>query len=182
MAAAANIPLLQANRLRPTISFSSSSHPIRQKGKIITLKKEGITRFFFFLFWGFLLLFFLVVVEGIITCASSNGREPDSVDSEVKKVEQILAEKRRAQLSTRIASGEFTVKQSGYLQFFSFFPGKVSFLLIIKKFSCVILTNIFFFLFLLWVCFNFWVYKFIISGKMRRFTEFLSVILAAFGK
>lgn len=82
MAAAANIPLLQANRLRPTISFSSSSHPIRQKG--------------------------------IITCASSNGREPDSVDSEVKKVEQILAEKRRAQLSTRIASGEFTVKQSGF--------------------------------------------------------------------
>ncbi|EXC29901.1 Protein LUTEIN DEFICIENT 5 [Morus notabilis] len=82
MAAAANIPLLQANRLRPTISFSSSSHPIRQKG--------------------------------IITCASSNGREPDSVDSEVKKVERILGEKRRARLSTRIASGEFTVKQSGF--------------------------------------------------------------------
>lgn len=80
-AGAANIPLLQANRFRPSIS-SSSSYPIRQRG--------------------------------IITCASSNGKEPESLDSEVKKVERILEEKRRAELSARIASGEFTVKQSGF--------------------------------------------------------------------
>lgn len=81
-AGAANIPLLQANRFRPSIS-SSSSYPIRQRG--------------------------------IITCASSNGKEPESLDSEVKKVERILEEKKRAELSARIASGEFTVKQSGFL-------------------------------------------------------------------
>lgn len=47
---------------------------------------------------------------------SSNGREPESVDQGVKKVEKLLEEKRRAELSARIASGEFTVEQSGYVQ------------------------------------------------------------------
>ena len=52
----------------------------------------------------------------MITCSSSNGRDPNSVDEEdVKQVERILEEKRRAALSAKIASGEFTVKQkSGY--------------------------------------------------------------------
>lgn len=45
---------------------------------------------------------------------STNGREPESVDKEVKKVEELLQEKRRAQLSARIASGEFTVEQTGF--------------------------------------------------------------------
>ncbi|TKY45342.1 LUTEIN DEFICIENT 5 [Spatholobus suberectus] len=50
--------------------------------------------------------------SSVIACASSNGRDPDSVDDEdVRKVERILEEKRRAALSARIASGEFTVKQ-----------------------------------------------------------------------
>lgn len=49
----------------------------------------------------------------MITCASSNGREPDSVDGGVKSVERLLEEKRRAELSARIASGEFTVEKSG---------------------------------------------------------------------
>lgn len=64
-------------------------------------------------------LFFLgvglgTVRFGTITCASSNGREPESSDSGVKRVDQLLDEKRRAELSGRIASGEFTVKKSGY--------------------------------------------------------------------
>ena len=49
-----------------------------------------------------------------ITCSSSNGGEPESVDSRIKNVEKQLEEKRRAELSSRIASGEFTVEQSGY--------------------------------------------------------------------
>ncbi|KAG6735620.1 hypothetical protein POTOM_061741 [Populus tomentosa] len=53
--------------------------------------------------------------SSIIACASSsNGREPESVDNGVKKVERILEQKRRAELSARIASGEFTVQQSGF--------------------------------------------------------------------
>ncbi|KAK7295160.1 hypothetical protein RJT34_18065 [Clitoria ternatea] len=53
----------------------------------------------------------------VIACSSSNGREPDSAnDDGVKAVERILEEKRRAALSAKIASGEFTVeKQSGLL-------------------------------------------------------------------
>lgn len=53
--------------------------------------------------------------SSILACASSsNGREPESVDNGVKKVEKILEQKRRAELSARIASGEFTVQQSGF--------------------------------------------------------------------
>ncbi|XP_065853210.1 protein LUTEIN DEFICIENT 5, chloroplastic [Euphorbia lathyris] len=43
---------------------------------------------------------------GVISCDSSNGREPN--------VEKMVEEKRRAELSARIASGEFTVQQSGF--------------------------------------------------------------------
>lgn len=50
----------------------------------------------------------------MITCSSSNGRGPDSVDNEVKSVELLIEEKRRAELSARISSGEFTVNKSGY--------------------------------------------------------------------
>ncbi|XAR48354.1 hypothetical protein NMG60_11031161 [Bertholletia excelsa] len=55
----------------------------------------------------------------VISCSSSssNGREPsnsNSVDQGVKNVEKLLEEKRRAQLSARIASGEFTVQRSGF--------------------------------------------------------------------
>jgi hypothetical protein len=39
------------------------------------------------------------------------------VDDGVKSVEQLQEEKRRAELSARIASGEFTVEQSGYALF-----------------------------------------------------------------
>lgn len=49
-----------------------------------------------------------------ITCSSSNGRVPNSENSAVKEVEKLLEEKRRAELSARIASGEFTVEKSGY--------------------------------------------------------------------
>ncbi|KAM5562225.1 hypothetical protein ABKV19_017443 [Rosa sericea] len=48
----------------------------------------------------------------VITC-SSNGRGPDSVKNEVKSVEQLAQEKRRADLSARTASEEFTVNKSG---------------------------------------------------------------------
>ncbi|WCJ26756.1 cytochrome P450 family 97 subfamily A polypeptide 3 [Euphorbia peplus] len=52
---------------------------------------------------------------GAISCSSSNGRGPDSGDNNgVKDAEKMLEEKRRAELSARIASGEFTVQQSGF--------------------------------------------------------------------
>ncbi|KAF2307371.1 hypothetical protein GH714_026682 [Hevea brasiliensis] len=50
----------------------------------------------------------------VISCASSNGKEPESTEGGVESVERILEEKRRAELSARIASGEFTVKKSGF--------------------------------------------------------------------
>ncbi|XP_022854208.1 protein LUTEIN DEFICIENT 5, chloroplastic-like [Olea europaea var. sylvestris] len=51
-----------------------------------------------------------------ISCSySSNGREPDSGEKDgVKSVERLLEEKRRAELSDRIASGEFTVEKSSF--------------------------------------------------------------------
>lgn len=51
-----------------------------------------------------------------------NGGEGESgqVEDGVKSVEKLLEEKRRAELSARIASGEFTVEKSGYL-FYLFF-------------------------------------------------------------
>ncbi|GMP67918.1 hypothetical protein CsSME_00027732 [Camellia sinensis var. sinensis] len=62
----------------------------------------------------------------VIKCSSSsssNGREPssssDSIDKGVKTVDRILEEKLPAELSARIASGEFTVEQSGYVAFSS---------------------------------------------------------------
>lgn len=55
------------------------------------------------------------VKSGTVTCCSSNGREPEMGDGGVKKLERLLEEKRRAELSARIASGEFTVKSSGYV-------------------------------------------------------------------
>ncbi|KAF5454801.1 hypothetical protein F2P56_024439 [Juglans regia] len=56
------------------------------------------------------------VLRGLstIACASSNGKEPDSVDDGVKSVERLLEQKRLAELSARIASGDFTVSQSGF--------------------------------------------------------------------
>lgn len=56
---------------------------------------------------------FLGVGKLVIVCASSNGRGPESLEDGVKKVESILEEKRRAELSARIASGEFTVEKPG---------------------------------------------------------------------
>lgn len=61
----------------------------------------------------------------VVKCASSNGKGPNSLDNGVKKVERLLEEKRRAELSARIASGEFTVEKTGYtiicVLFFIFF-------------------------------------------------------------
>lgn len=48
-----------------------------------------------------------------ICCSSSNGQGPRS-DNDVKEVEKLLEAKRRAELSSRIASGEFTVQGSGF--------------------------------------------------------------------
>ncbi|RWR89019.1 protein LUTEIN DEFICIENT 5, chloroplastic-like protein isoform X1 [Cinnamomum micranthum f. kanehirae] len=51
-----------------------------------------------------------------ISCSSLNGRGPEtSEDDGVKGVERLLEEKRRAEMSARIASGEFTVDESGFL-------------------------------------------------------------------
>ncbi|XP_068664494.1 protein LUTEIN DEFICIENT 5, chloroplastic-like isoform X2 [Aristolochia californica] len=50
----------------------------------------------------------------IICFSSPNGRKPDFTDSSaVKEVERLLQEKRRAEISARIASGEFTLEGSG---------------------------------------------------------------------
>ncbi|KAL5836835.1 hypothetical protein ACOSQ3_014004 [Xanthoceras sorbifolium] len=52
---------------------------------------------------------------GTITCSSSsNGKEPESLNSGAKRVDKLLEEKKRAELSARIASGEFTVDKSGF--------------------------------------------------------------------
>ncbi|PQP97604.1 hypothetical protein Pyn_39913 [Prunus yedoensis var. nudiflora] len=85
---AATIPLLQ---FVPTKTFQAKIHsnrlrPTKQRGTF------GLS---------------------MVTCSSSNGREPDSVDG-VKSVERLLEEKRRAELSARIASGEFTVEKTGW--------------------------------------------------------------------
>ncbi|KHN29293.1 Protein LUTEIN DEFICIENT 5, chloroplastic [Glycine soja] len=54
--------------------------------------------------------------SSVITCSSSNDRDPNSVDDEdVKQVERILEDKRRAALSAKIASGEFTVRQKSVI-------------------------------------------------------------------
>ncbi|KAG4992638.1 hypothetical protein JHK87_026095 [Glycine soja] len=54
--------------------------------------------------------------SSVITCSSSNDRDPNSVDDEdVKQVERILEDNRRAALSAKIASGEFTVRQKSVL-------------------------------------------------------------------
>ncbi|KAK7394690.1 hypothetical protein VNO78_15225 [Psophocarpus tetragonolobus] len=55
--------------------------------------------------------------SSVIARASPSGRDPDSVDDDddVRKVERILEEKRRAALFSKIASGEFTVKQKSVL-------------------------------------------------------------------
>ncbi|KAM1095910.1 hypothetical protein EV1_010775 [Malus domestica] len=89
MAAAATIPLLQ---FVPAKTFQAKHHsnrlrPTKQRGSF------GLS---------------------MITCASSNGREPDSADGGVKSVERLLEKKRRAELSARISSGEFTVEKSGF--------------------------------------------------------------------
>ncbi|KAM7532134.1 hypothetical protein LguiB_035544 [Lonicera macranthoides] len=52
--------------------------------------------------------------SSVIRCASSNGREPDSIGDGVNNVEKLVEEKRRAELSARIASGEFTVEKTGF--------------------------------------------------------------------
>ncbi|KAK8545592.1 hypothetical protein V6N13_066865 [Hibiscus sabdariffa] len=84
MAATPAFPLLQLRLTKPK-SFASC------------LKPHGTPKF------------------GVVKCgSSSNGREPDSVDDGVKSVERLLEEKRRAELSARIASGEFTVQKSGF--------------------------------------------------------------------
>ncbi|XP_073032888.1 protein LUTEIN DEFICIENT 5, chloroplastic-like [Primulina eburnea] len=57
----------------------------------------------------------------LISCSySSNGRGPSGSDGDalqndtVKEVEMLLEEKRRVELSTRISSGEFTVKKANF--------------------------------------------------------------------
>ena len=85
---AANFPLLQFSS---TISLRTKLQV--QKVKAVSCKKCKV---------------------GIFASASSNGngRDAESVEDTVKSVEKIIEEKRRAELSARIASGEFTVQKS----------------------------------------------------------------------
>lgn len=53
----------------------------------------------------------------VVFSSSSNGRDPSpseekSVPNGVKSIEKLQEEKRRAELSARIASGAFTVRKS----------------------------------------------------------------------
>uniref|UniRef100_A0A5B7BTE9 Uncharacterized protein n=1 Tax=Davidia involucrata TaxID=16924 RepID=A0A5B7BTE9_DAVIN len=93
---AANFPLLQVS----TQSFQTKLHAKRFKPTSplspSTAKLNGTSRF------------------SIISCSSLNGREPEAIDDGVKSVERLLEKKRRAELSARITSGEFTVQQSGF--------------------------------------------------------------------
>ncbi|KAL4324045.1 hypothetical protein GQ457_11G014240 [Hibiscus cannabinus] len=84
MAATPAFPILQFRLTKPKSTFSS-------------LKLYGTSKF------------------GVVKCgSSSNGREPGSVEDGVKSAERLLEEKRRAELSARIASGEFTVQKAGF--------------------------------------------------------------------
>ena len=82
--------------------------------------------------------------SSFIACSSSNGRSPnDSVDDGVvKSVDQLLEEKRRAELSAKIASGEFTVKQeSGYASTTLKFTNFHSFLYFLSYFNDGLVLN-----------------------------------------
>lgn len=87
-----------------------------QKGEVICL-----FIYFWRCLWSFLFLtcgyslnwWVLGVGKLVIVCAYSNGRGPESMEDEVKKVKRVTEEKRRAELSARIASGEFTVEKPG---------------------------------------------------------------------
>lgn len=50
----------------------------------------------------------------VITCSSSDSRGPEPVNDGVESAERLREKQRRAKLSDRIASGEFTVQPSGY--------------------------------------------------------------------
>lgn len=56
-----------------------------------------------------------------IRCSASRSDGGDE-DGAVKEVERLLEKKRRAELASRIASGEFTVQQPGYFSLSPFFP------------------------------------------------------------
>ena len=105
----------------------------------------------------FSLCFERVVFAGLyglstIICSSSNGRDPNSVDSGVKSVEKLLEEKRGAELSARIASGEFTVEQSGYALEFTMLLVLAILIVNVVGIRCVCLL---FYLFLLKNCVDF---------------------------
>uniref|UniRef100_A0A7N1A9E0 Cytochrome P450 n=1 Tax=Kalanchoe fedtschenkoi TaxID=63787 RepID=A0A7N1A9E0_KALFE len=51
----------------------------------------------------------------VISCSSSNGKEPESTES--NGIKKTAEEKRRAELSAKIASGAFTVENSGVPSF-----------------------------------------------------------------
>lgn len=53
-------------------------------------------------------------LNGNGTESTSSGSRR-SLDGSSERMEKILEEKRRAELSARIASGEFTVQKSGYV-------------------------------------------------------------------
>ncbi|KAI4304213.1 hypothetical protein MLD38_039757 [Melastoma candidum] len=54
------------------------------------------------------------VVSPVCCSSSSNGRGPEPMDDGVKEVQQLIEEKRRAELSAQIASGAFTVDRPSF--------------------------------------------------------------------
>ncbi|KAL6545250.1 hypothetical protein OROGR_009124 [Orobanche gracilis] len=60
----------------------------------------------------------------VVGCSYSSNGKGKPPDDAVKDVERLLEEKRRAELSARIASGEFTVGKSRYrMQMLGLFRG-----------------------------------------------------------
>ena len=125
---AANFPLLQfsSHSLQSKVQtkrlkFSNLSTTSIAKLNSCSLESLNSVNYIylFSVLFLHLFLFFIFFCAGtcrssVIRCASSNGREPDSIDDGVKNVEKLVEEKRRAELSARIASGEFTVEKTGY--------------------------------------------------------------------
>ncbi|XP_027184401.1 protein LUTEIN DEFICIENT 5, chloroplastic [Coffea eugenioides] len=109
MAAAASLPLLQfsAHSLQPKLPTNKKFRPTfvdPLSPPASSSKSNGSCRNF-----------------AVIRCAydsNGDGRGPGSggggVEDGAKSVEKIIEEKRRAELSARIAAGEFTVEKSGF--------------------------------------------------------------------
>ncbi|ERM98042.1 protein LUTEIN DEFICIENT 5, chloroplastic [Amborella trichopoda] len=110
MAPSASCPLLQL----PAQSLNSKAFLLRPNAKIIAISKRSNLTYFStstpskndISIHGASRSRYVGVV------CSSKGKDPEINEDGVKRVEQLLEERRQAELAARIASGEFTAEQS----------------------------------------------------------------------